>query len=690
MTEHEDAHRPPEDAHPPPEGSPYAPPSGTFGPPPPPDVPPQHSANAAPPGVFGPPPQGPYPPQIPPQYSPYGPPPGYPPTGPSLPPPAGRRRRLLLFGGAGVLTLALLAGLLAWFSTSGSEEPAADVDLKPFREAVATLADVPGLRYQDSGAGLMKRDVTVTASGSRFGDAGLDREILHIRGRTFARQKAASGTEPDEDASGAWAAADESDTVTGEVVEHRPSPADLATKLSKALDRLEGIPAPDDPAKPPAVGGTPALAVDTSAGRLLVTEEKPHRLLRLESYGASPPESGASAESASLRLTPSAAQGDSEDGDPSEIPEVTDGPLEGSDSESLDLAPVTGDAVDPMFDSLEKQTKELNTATDSGVTLALSGSGTVKCSSGGCTARNGFAGQINTGAKSRLTDGKVTAVMTATFSIDGRSAGRCTSPQSSFAVTGTSVSGSLSCSNPGAGPTFASVEAQKKADARARSRANGGRPVQYRVPYRADTLISARALATTEVKKLVERVRQERDGTGCKLGGSASGASTGSGGTAGTVVPLRVAVYVHGPSTIRTGLLAAAKCPDEKALKEADRITERAAAGKMRKAGNYHPHFGEERVREILKNPDAVYLSQGNRGNLIYRQGEDIVVTKGPGAGAGDVITGYGPSGKKLESGVRAHGGSPDDPGPPVTHEDIVNGKVPGKNGFLAPAVRIR
>ncbi|MFJ6444018.1 hypothetical protein [Streptomyces sp. NPDC091649] len=593
-----------------------------------------------------------------------------------------------------MLTTALVAGLLVWNGVLGSEEAQAKRDLKPFRQAVAALADVPGLRYQDSGPA-PTRDVTVTSSGSRFGTAGSGREILHIGGRTFTREKGpATGSESGEDASGEWTAADESDSVASEVVKHRPAPPDLVTKLSKALDELEGTPAPSEPAKPPVVNGVPALAVATSAGRLLVSEEKPYRVLRLESYGASgsaePP--GGSADTVSARLTPAAVREDSKDENPADVPEVTDGPLEDSDAEGLDLEPVTGGDVAPMFDSLEKRTKELNRATDSGVMLTLSGSGTVKCSSGGCTATSRVVGQVTSSAKSRLTDGKVTAVMTATFTIDGKSAGRCTSPRSSFPVAGTSVSGSLSCSNPGAGPTFVSVEARKKAEARARSRANGGRPVQYRIALRAQTLINAYALAKTEVKKLVDKVRQERDDVGCGPGSSVSGMGARSGGAAAEpAVLLHTAVDRHRPARWADFLAAGAKCPDEKVLRSADTITERAEQGKVRKSSNYHPHFSDERVKAILSNPDAVYVSQGGRGNLIFRQGEDIVVTKGPGAGAGDVITGYGPSGKKGPSGVKAFGGSPEDPGPPVTHEDIVNGKIPDtKGGFMPPARPIR
>ncbi|MFJ7629196.1 hypothetical protein ACIQZN_22145 [Streptomyces sp. NPDC097595] len=693
MTEHEDAYANPADR--PPQGMPHSPPAGVFGPPPPADVPPQHSPYAAPSGVFGPPPQGPYPPQaVPPPRSPYGPPPQYPygppQYGPGQPPPVRRRKRLLLFGGVGVLAAGLVAGLLVRHGGAGSDEPVAKRDLKPFRQAVAALADAPGLRYRDSGDDPVKRDITVTSSGSRFGavevgSSGLAREVLHIGGRTFTRAKGS--------ASGAWAAADESDSITQETVGHVPAPPDLATALAKALDPLEGTPAPSESARPPAVDGTPALAVDTSAGRLLVTKQKPHRVLRLESYGAARPggTSGGSADAAPVRLTTVTARAGSDDEDPPEIPELTDGPLAESDSEGLDLAPVAGDAVDPMYDTLEKQTEELKNATDSGISLTLSSGGTVKCGTGGCTARNSFSGHLTTSARSRLVSGKVTAVMTASFSIDGRSAGRCTSPQSSFTVSGTSVSGNLSCSDPGAGPTFASVEAQKKNEARARSRASGGRLVQYRIPYRADTLINAYALAKTEVKKLVDRVRQERDAGGCTPRTSASGTAARSGGVTVPAGLFRSTAPVHLRPSTWAGFSSGPKCPDAKAVQAAETVIDRAGDGKVRKSSNYHPHFSDARVAEILKAPDAVYLSQGQRGNLIFRKGEDIVVTKGPGAGAGDVITGYGPSGKKGETGAKALGGSPDDPQPPVTHEDIVNGKIHDtKGGYLAAARRIK
>jgi RHS repeat-associated protein len=132
----------------------------------------------------------------------------------------------------------------------------------------------------------------------------------------------------------------------------------------------------------------------------------------------------------------------------------------------------------------------------------------------------------------------------------------------------------------------------------------------------------------------------------------------------------------------------------EEAHKTTDDVIQRAQEGKWKRGGDYHGDtrhgFSDERVLEILKNPDAVYHSTANSGNLLFRQGEDIVVTKGSGAGAGNAITAYGPSGIKGDSGVKALGGLPTDPGGPITHTDVVEGRIPAKNGYMAPAVQIR
>ncbi|QJT04674.1 RHS repeat protein [Streptomyces asoensis] len=138
---------------------------------------------------------------------------------------------------------------------------------------------------------------------------------------------------------------------------------------------------------------------------------------------------------------------------------------------------------------------------------------------------------------------------------------------------------------------------------------------------------------------------------------------------------------------------------EERAQKRIDKIVDgivdRANNAEFKKRFDYHGDtrhaFSDERVIEILKNPDAVYHSTGQAGTFTFRQGDDIVVIDGPGTTQGQAITAYGPSGIKGGSGAEALGGKPTDPGAPVTDEAIVTGRIPAKDGgFQPPAVRIR
>ncbi|MBP2321698.1 RHS repeat-associated protein [Kibdelosporangium banguiense] len=128
----------------------------------------------------------------------------------------------------------------------------------------------------------------------------------------------------------------------------------------------------------------------------------------------------------------------------------------------------------------------------------------------------------------------------------------------------------------------------------------------------------------------------------------------------------------------------------ERAKRLANRTTENARNGRVRETPDYHGRLSRERELEILSNPDAVYHSTGTGGRFIFRQGEDVVITQGPGSQAGQLVTSYGPSGPRGDSGAAIFGGSPSDPGLPVTHEQIVNGTVPTPSGdTLPPAVQI-
>ncbi|MET9379040.1 hypothetical protein ACFYV5_24355 [Streptomyces sp. NPDC003035] len=433
---------------------------------------------------------------------------------------------LLLTAVVGVLVLALVAGLVLFGgdgtrgpAVGGKREAKADIRLlAPYRLALVDLVTSPGLRYKDAlPGGLMKREVTVTSAGSRFGSTGfgreeLDREFLSVGGKTFTRWRLDPAAKVGEKKPSRWDAGTGQDNgLTDELTEHRPAPPELAASLLQALADLEAAPSGDGYASQRRdVGGVPAQALETSAGRMVITAHEPYRLLRLEppaaaASGATPSGGRTAADSVARTVAHTVTA----DGGAMTAGE---GLFDGKDTQALDLEPVGPEKAPAMYETLEKQTKELSQAEDSGISLSLQGGGSVRCSSGGCTATGSFSGQITANAKSRLTGGQVTAVMTSSFTIDGRSGGSCTSPPATFPVTGSGVSGSLTCSSPAAGATFASVETQKKAEARARSRANGGRPVQYTIPLQANSAINARALATVEVKRLVEKVGKERKG----------------------------------------------------------------------------------------------------------------------------------------------------------------------------------
>ncbi|GAA2439761.1 hypothetical protein [Streptomyces macrosporus] len=435
------------------------------------------------------------------------------------------RQRILVLGGFGLLVLALVAGVLAVTGNRGPDQAGATgkQDLRPFRQAVDDLAGAQGLRYQDTSAfGVTENEITVTAGGSQFGttssgrnDSGQD--VLRIGGRTFMRwqvdpaprKEVAAGEKAPPSQ---WIVGlDDGSTLMDEALARTVAPSKLAAVLVKALDDLEKNPQPANESKasstsgqqPPSVNGTPALGIDTSAGRLLVTKAKPHRVLRLEAYD--------------VLEDLSDVRDRLENGEVPAAPRrVTTGPLASGDGEGMDLTPIVTDAaVDKMFDTLVEYAEQLKDATDRGITFTLDGAGEMDCGSSGCTAAQRFTGEVSSIAwKERVTQGEVIAVLSATFSIEGKPAGQCTSPQRTFPVRGNRVSGTLECSNPGAGPLYSSVAARIKAQAEAQAQACGCR-VRLTYPLRANTWIDARALAKVEVQKLIDRAKRERGTADC-------------------------------------------------------------------------------------------------------------------------------------------------------------------------------
>jgi hypothetical protein len=114
--------------------------------------------------------------------------------------------------------------------------------------------------------------------------------------------------------------------------------------------------------------------------------------------------------------------------------------------------------------------------------------------------------------------------------------------------------------------------------------------------------------------------------------------------------------------------------------------------GKFRKSSRYHGDtvhkMPDALVQDIMANPQTIFESK-NGEKLYYLKDGDIVIAEAVGSEKGQAITAYGKSGIKGDSGAKALGGLPTDPGEPVTELMVLEGKIPTKNGFYPPANKL-
>ncbi|WP_043463943.1 polymorphic toxin-type HINT domain-containing protein [Kitasatospora sp. MBT66] len=434
---------------------------------------------------------------------------GQPLSNDTLQPSPGRTPRgPLLLAGVGVVVLALLAGLTVWLTAADSPEGEPKGNRDPFIQAIDNLAEAQGLRYRatEMVGSSTQREVTVTAYGDQVGNLGyggklddLTRDVLRVNGATYSRWQ----KDPVSKGLGKWTI-DRlgGDAQDNEILDLYGTPSELAFQLQDALDEVKRLPDPNDPNLPTiTVAGVPALRADTALGRLIVSKNAPYRVLRLE-----PVSVHEQIEQLKQTKSPQAV-----------APKVTAGPLIKSltdGSNGIDLLPLAGDEAVQMYDTLERYTKQLVDAVDGGIDLQLSSGGDLQCGTGGCTVQETFKGTVSASAKTRITGGKVTASMRATVTIDGQPAGSCTTAPSTFAVSGSATSGSLSCSVPEAGPVFAAIDAKYKAQAQSQANSAGG-TVTVRFSSRANAIIDAHALVGAEVDALVERVQRGKQNKEC-------------------------------------------------------------------------------------------------------------------------------------------------------------------------------
>ncbi|MEU3767190.1 SON protein [Amycolatopsis keratiniphila] len=414
----------------------------------------------------------------------------FPPGGAQWPPPQGwvpqpvpappaRKPRWPLFAGIAGLMVVLLAGLTTWLlwpSNAGRE---------PFEQALAGLSSAPAVRNSTSAVGgMMETDVKTTAYGETSGTMsfqGKKIEILVVGGKVFF--KAPDGLLPGASADSAEELKDRwitgEDELFGPVLQQFESPEKLATRLREALERADEITEGQN------VRDVPALKASTPAGDLYVSKEAPHRLLRysVKMPGGMPSLPGAGSQP---QLPSGAGLGDS------------------------DVDALSPQETDAVYEELTSNTKKLTGAVNTGVRFDMDGAATVACSASGCTVTANVTSSAS--ASGGKVTGQVNATMTANVTIGGRSAGSCRNT----ATLPMNGSGSISCVNGGAGGVFSAVEAEKKADAEARSRASGGVPVQYQIESIASVSVLAEAIGQVEITRLVDELGQRRSQLGGK------------------------------------------------------------------------------------------------------------------------------------------------------------------------------
>lgn len=112
-----------------------------------------------------------------------------------------------------------------------------------------------------------------------------------------------------------------------------------------------------------------------------------------------------------------------------------------------------------------------------------------------------------------------------------------------------------------------------------------------------------------------------------------------------------------------------------------------------KKITGYHAdtshNMSDSIVRGIMNEPERIYLTQ-NGETFIFHKGGDVAIVDAQRSSRGNIITAYGSSGIKGDSGASVLSGLPSDPGEAVTQKMIVDGKIPKPDGtFFPPATSI-
>jgi Xanthomonas XOO_2897-like deaminase len=391
-------------------------------------------------------------------------------------------RFLLLYGGALVVTVTLLGGLLI-YATLRTPPPDAP-ERVPFDSALIALAAAPELHYRSNVPSIGLVDARVTSNDEAVGTlsaGGKSYGLLRAGGKFYVKLPATGLPNASNAAVAAatrdrWLTGRDVTSLLGPIPSQLESPPQLAARLADALSQASGFPPLNDSGT--VFDGVRVVDVTTSLGDLFVTRDAPHRIVRLT------PRFGSS--SVGLLADPAFAESAPPEGGvnfPSEQP---------------------GD-IGRTYNTLIQDTRALATASDSNLRFNLQGNGQISCGDGGCQVSVTVTNSASAPG-SKVVGGAVRAVLTAAISIEGQPADGCTGA-GSLPLNGT---GTLACPDPGAGALFASVEARKKAAAEAQSQAQNGAPVPYSVTYSGEYVVYA--AAQVDVEQLVKAQMQEASG----------------------------------------------------------------------------------------------------------------------------------------------------------------------------------
>jgi len=437
----------------------------------------------------------------------------------AVPPPFDRRRRALISAGL-ILVLALTAAAAGWWGTGdgGPKRPAAGVTDPnighelPFGSAVLALAGAPEVHYQSTVDGTGQVDVRVTNHDELIGTLSEDGQtysLLGVGGKLFLKppDSGLPGVDPTQAAAwkGKWLTGQPAQDLLGPVTSSFVTPAKLAGQLVAALNA-----APDLQVVEAQLDGVAVLEAKTPVGLIAVTKAEPNRFVQIV------PDSGADGNAPSAGSTGSTGAPGSpgSTSSPSATANAFGSPTSRTVEEAaVHFAPSSGATnvqvlpekpgdVANTYQNLRTQTQQLATGSVN-TDLQLSKQGdSITCNAGGCQVNVNVADAVSTSSGS-VQGGTVTAVLTATVAVEGRPAGGCTST-SALPLSGTTP---MSCSVPAAGGVFAAVDAEKKAQAQAESRAEGGRAVNYAVNFTDQ--YSVFATAQVNVDELVRAQGQE-------------------------------------------------------------------------------------------------------------------------------------------------------------------------------------